>query len=115
MLHQKILKYVLGVKRNCSNMATLGELGEFPLQIHGYLSLLTFWHRITLMNADTLVKKTLNVVTSDGPNSSEWLATVKFILKFLDMERYFVNPSDISTAKFKSLCLSKFKDSFEHQ
>ena len=30
------------------------------------------------------------------------------------MERYFLNPSDILTAKFKSLCLSKFKDSFEH-
>ena len=114
ILHQKFLKYILGVKRNCGNMATLGELGEFPLQIHGYLSLLTFWHRITLMNADTLVKKTLNIVTADGPNSSEWLATVKFLLKSFDMERYFLNPSDISTAKFKSLCLSKFKDSFEH-
>ena len=30
------------------------------------------------------------------------------------MSRDFLNPSDISTAKFKSLCLSKFKDSFEH-
>ena len=30
-IHQKFLKFILGVKRNCSNMASLGELGEFPV------------------------------------------------------------------------------------
>ena len=26
----KFLKYILGVKTNCSNMATVGEIGEYP-------------------------------------------------------------------------------------
>ena len=112
ILHQKFLKYILGVKRNCSNLATLGELGEFPLQVHGYISLLTFWHRIKSMNGDTLVKKTLDMVEYDGSIVSEWLATVKFLLKFLDLERYFLNPGEILPSKFKSICVSKFKDSF---
>ena len=46
-VHQKFLKYILGVKRNCSNMTTLGELGEFPLHLHGLISMLSFWHRNT--------------------------------------------------------------------
>ena len=78
-IHQKFLKFILGVKRNCSNMASLGELGEFPLHLYGIISLLSFWHRSALMHADTLVKQTLNLITNDGPNLSHWFATVKFI------------------------------------
>ena len=112
ILHQKFLKYILGVRRNCSNMATLGELGEYPLHIHGLISLLTFWHRIAQMNGDTLVRKALTLLESNGSNSSEWLATVKFLLRFLDMDRYYNYPADISAAKFKSLCMTKLKESF---
>ena len=114
-LHQKFLKYILGVKRNCSNVATLGELGEFPLQMYGFISLLSFWHRTTLMRDDTLVKKTLNLVTNDGPDSSEWLATVKFLLKLLHLEEYFLNPTVISTDKFTTHCLNKIKNIFVDQ
>ena len=96
-LHQKFLKYILGVKRNYSSIATLGELGEFPLQISGFISLLSYWHRTTLMREDTLVKKTLNLVTNDGPDSSELLATVKFLLKLLHLEEYILDPAVIST------------------
>ena len=52
---QKFLKYILGVKRNCSNMATLGELGEFPTLLNGLVSILSFWHRSMQMQDDTLV------------------------------------------------------------
>ena len=114
-IHQKFLKFILGVKRNCSNMATLGELGEFPLHLYGFTSLLSFWHRITLMQDDTLVKKTLNFVTNNGPNSSEWLATVKFLLKLINMEEYFFNPTLITTDKFTSLCLDKIRHKFIEQ
>ena len=99
ILHQRFLKNILGVKRNCSNIATLGELGEFPLQMYGFISLLSFWHRISLMNDDTLVKKTLNIVTNNGPELSEWLSTVKFLLKLLHLEEYFLEPTIISTDK----------------
>ena len=114
-VHQKFLKYVLGVKRSCSNIATLGELGEFPLHIHGLVSMLSFWHRTTQMHDDTLVKHTLNLITNDGPNSSEWVATVKFLLKFLGIENYFTNPTIVDTKKFTALCLTKFKQIFIDQ
>ena len=53
-LQQKFLKYILSVKKNCSNMATLGEIGETPIIFHGFVSLLSFWHRTRNMAEDTL-------------------------------------------------------------
>ena len=41
----KFLKYILGVKSNCSNLATLGEMGEFPLILRAWTSVISFWHR----------------------------------------------------------------------
>ena len=107
--HQKFLKFILGVKRNCSNMATLGELGEFPLHMYGLISLLSFWHRISLMQDDTLVKQALNFVTNEGPNSSEWLATVEFLVKALNLEENFADASGITTKQFTYVCSKKVK------
>ena len=109
-VHQKFLKFILGVKRNCSNMATLGELGEFPLHLHGLTSLLSYWHRLTLMREDTLAKQALNLVTNDGPDSSEWFATVKYLLKILNMEEYLLNPESIKSKTFSYLCSKKLQD-----
>ena len=69
-IHQKFLKVIWGVKRNCSNMATLGELGELPLHLHGLTSLLSYWHRIAQMQEDTLVKQAL-YVEANGDIQSE--------------------------------------------
>ena len=102
-IHQKFLKYIIGVKRNCSNMATLGELGEFPLHLYGLTSLLSFWHRATQMQDDSLVKQALSLISEVG-QSSEWFATVKFILKSLDMEEYFLDSSIITTNQFTNMC-----------
>ena len=64
------------------------------------------------MHDDTLVKQALNLITNDVHNSSEWAATVKFLLKYLDIENYFANPTIIDTKKFTSLFLTKFKKVF---
>ena len=109
IIHQKFLKTILGVKRNCSKMATLGELGEFPLHLYGIICLLSHWHRVTQMHEDTLVNQTLNSVVSDGPSQSEWYATVKFLLTLLDMENLFLNPESITTEKFTTICSEKLK------
>ena len=61
--HQKFLKYILGVRTNCCNMATIGELGEYPLLLRAWISSLTYWHRSTQMTNDTLYtlwKTTMN-------------------------------------------------------
>ena len=114
-VHQKKLKYVLGVKRSCNNIATLGELSEFPLHILGLDSKLSFWHRTTQMHDDILVKQALNLITNDGQNSSEWADTVTFLQKDLNMDNYFATPTIVDTKKFTSLCLTTFKKVFIDQ
>ena len=109
---QKFLKFILGVKRNCSNMATLGELGEFPLLLNAFISLLSFWHRSTQMQDDTLVKKALQFISENDTSQSEWIATVKFLLNELNMANYLQNPKLATTEKFTRICKEKIRDKF---
>ena len=86
---QKFIKFLLGVKRNCSNMATLGELGEYPLLLNAFVTLFSFWHRTTQAHEETLINKALVFITNNDTSQSEWIATVKFILNELNMTTYY--------------------------
>ena len=112
-VHQKFLKFILGVKSNCSNLATLGELGEIPVILHGFASLLSFWHRINNMDENTIVKQALNFMTNDDSTKFEWLNTVKFLLHYLEMDDHFANPHFITNTKtFTTLCKKKLRNKF---
>ena len=104
ILHQRFLKFVLGVNRSCTNMATLGELGEFPVQLHGYVALLSFWHRISQMPEE---KQAYDYSINSESSQSEWVATVKFLTQYLHMENYFQNPSEVNTKQFVTTCKTK--------
>ena len=115
VLHQRFLKYVLGVNKSCTNMATLGELGEFPLQMKGMTALLSFWHRISQMPDDTLVKQAYNFSLESDSFQSEWIASVKFLLENLNMGRYFRNPSVVDKNQFVTECKDKLKKKIVEQ
>ena len=106
---------MLGVKSNCSNMATIGELGEYPLLLRAWVSSLSFWHRSTQMSGDTLVKKALKFITENDHGQSEWLSTIKVIMNKLGLNVYFVNPNDITTVKFKQICTKKLEEKFSQE
>ena len=112
---QKFIKFVLGVSGSCTNVATLGELGELPLLLHGLLSTLSFWHRISNMHNNTLVKQAIDLQYQMGPTKSDWLNTINFLLSFLNMQEHYANPSLSSTPGFRALCLKKLKEIFVKQ
>ena len=114
LTHQKFLKYILGVKSNCSNIASLGELGEFPLLLHGFISLLKFWHRTINLSDSLLVKQALNLQITDNVQS-EWISTVRFLLSQMDMVEHFNNPGMAGSDVFSKLCLTKLKTIFVEQ
>ena len=114
-VHQKFLKFILGVKQNCTNAAVLGELGEVPLVFHGFISLLRFWHRINCMTGKSLVKQALNVQTREDTPDSEWIATVKYLLSYLGMDNIFDNPISITTEKFSTLCKNTLRKKIEKE
>ena len=100
------------MKRNCANLATLGELGEFPVNLKGLVSLLSFWHRsVTQMEVNTLIYQAVHYV-SEEPSQSEWFATVKCLLKELNMHNYLLDPTISSTEDFKAICKTAIKNLF---
>ena len=110
VLHQRYLKYILGVNKSCTNMATLGELGEFPIQMNGIIALLSFWHRITQMPENTLVKQAYNLSMESEIFQSEWLESVKFFLQHIGMEYCFQNPTALNNHQFVKACKDKLKE-----
>ena len=113
IVQQKFLKYILGVNRSCSNLATLGELGEFPICLRAFISILSFWHRsATQMQENTLVHQALHYVSNNESSQSVWFATVKCLLNELGLQNYLLNPSLLTTAAFKEQCKTKIIDLF---
>ena len=115
VLHQRFLKFILGINKSCTNMATLGELGEFPLQVKGVTALLSFWHRVTQMPDDTLAKQAYKYSLENESFQSEWIASVKFLLQYLGLENYFRNPSAVNKNQFKTVCKAKLKEKIVEQ
>ena len=102
-VHHKFLKYILGVKKNCTTIAILGELGELPLYLHALTSMILFWHRTKKMSDDTLVKQTLDFMSNDPTIISECLATVKFLMNYLGLEDVYCDPLNTELASLKVL------------
>ena len=114
IIQQKFLKYILGVNKSCSNLATLGELGELPICLRAFLSLLSFWHRsATQMQENTLVNQALQYISLNETSQSVWFATIECLLNELGLENYLRNPSHLTTSEFKDKCKSKIIDLFK--
>ena len=114
-VHQKFLKFILGVKQNCTNAAVLGEVGEVPLLLQGFISLLKFWHRIHSMTGNPLVKQALIAQTSENTSESEWFATVKYLLFYMGLDSVFHNPNSITTDKFVMVCKTTLRTKIEKE
>ena len=108
----KFLKYVIGVKPNCSNIAAIGEVGEVPLMLKAWITLISYWHRATEMDDRTFAKKAVSHLMNNNIKESEWISTVRIVLKLLGLERYFNQPSLLTTEKLKEIVTKKLKENF---
>ena len=114
-VQNNFFKYILGVKPNCSNMATLGELGELPLLFHGLIHMLSYWHRLTTINDKCIVRQALNSLEHNGQMHSEWLLSVKLLLKLMGLDNFFHYPDTICNRKFNEVCKEKLRNILEQQ
>ena len=108
---KKFLKYILGLNKSTTTLAVLGECGKFPLFLEGLITLLKFWHRISNINPNTLVKKALHTQMNEG-QQSEWLQTVHFLLKYIGMEAIMNNTNVLNSDQFQIICKKKLKEKF---
>ena len=74
---KKCLKFLLGVGKNTSTVAILGECGQIPFFIHGLLNVLKFWFRIRSLPENMLVSKAYELQL-DGNIQSDWLNIIFF-------------------------------------
>ena len=65
-LHLLFCRNVLGVSYKTSNLATLGQLGGYPVMLNSYVLMIKYWHHIkTAYSKDPLVYKVLNYMEND--------------------------------------------------
>ena len=98
--HRKLLKFVMGVSRSCPNLAIYGDTGEIPLSLKSYRLTLNYWHRVTNMSNDTLVKIALLENISLRTN---WIMTIEKLLNTLNLSDKIDNPSKFKRATQESL------------
>ena len=59
LIHTKILRRILGVKK-CTNLsAVYGELGRYPLSVIRKIHMIRYWIKIIRLNDSSLVKTSL--------------------------------------------------------
>ena len=114
-VHIKFCKTNLGLKRNCPTLAVLGELGEVPVTIYMLATMVKFWHRIATLNDNSLVHLAYNEVRMLPEDKNDWLNSVKFILKLIDMEDIYINANQISSNVLYKKTLKKLNEIFNSQ
>ena len=76
------------VNRNTLKLATLGELGRYPIQITVIIRMLKIWERITELEDNSLLKETLQEqVRTLHTNQHQWLYFVNQIMKISNVEK----------------------------
>ena len=89
ILHRNFLKYIIGLSKSCPNISVYGETNETPLSLKGFRLMINFWHRVTNLPEDTLVKKALleNIYLH-----TNWIKTVEKLLGCLGLTDVIDNP-----------------------
>ena len=67
------------------------------------------------MDDRTLSKKATKFLMENDHNESEWISTVRIILKKLGLERYFEQPGAITHEKLKELLSKKLHEKFSRE
>ena len=97
----KFFKQLIGVHRNTTSIAVLSELGRFPCQIICIINIIKYWHRISVMDKDSLLYKTyksqLEIIEGNNDGHHLWLHFVREILKLCKLEIVFYNPTNLHT------------------
>ena len=97
----KFSKQVIGAHRSTTSIAVLSKLGRFPCQIICIINIINYWHRISLMDKDSLIyntgKSQLEIIEGNNNGHHLWLHFVREILKLCKLETIFYNPTNFHT------------------
>ena len=78
----KFIKFILGVGKQCPNMAVLGEAAVLPLLLRAQIQMLKYWDRIRNMGDNTLVKLAYK---ENVQSNSTWCKTIQVLNTSFDL------------------------------
>ena len=87
-------------------MATLGELGSYPLMIKSFSQMIKYWHHIKQKFTVILLFTKFYPLMENKEQLGQhnWLSTVKFILCYYIMEDVWLNPNNINNGSLATKC-----------
>ena len=89
--HLKVCKHIIGVHRKASNVATLTELGRYPLQFDIQNRLIKYLLRFNMIEKNRLVYKAYLEETQNITTANSWLGYSKKILDNSGLSYIFIN------------------------
>ena len=78
-------------------------------------TMVKFWHRIATLGDNQLIHLAYNEVRRLPEDKNDWLNSVKFILKLIDMEHIYINANQISSNVLFKNTLKKLNEIFKNQ
>ena len=75
--HTRICKNILGVHRWASNIATLTEIGRYPISIEIHKRMIRYLLRFKNMDEEKLVYKAFKEQQKDTNNKNNWVGKIK--------------------------------------
>ena len=111
-VHLKFCKQIMGLKRNCSSLAVLGELGQFPLIITNLASMIKYWHRLEMLGDQSILKEAYLEMKSLPNNICLWNSNVKAVLKLLSLDAVYDNAKQYTTNALFNIVKRKLKSFF---
>ena len=112
-LYLYLYKRLLMVNKNTSNLATLGELGRYPIQIIILIRIIKFWHRINELEENSLLKETLNEqLRAQNTNKNQWIHFVNQVLNSLNIEKCFSGSTVLNENDLTKKLTTKLQERF---
>ena len=110
-------KWLLGVNKNATNLAVLGELGRYPLFVDAILKTLNYWLSLQARrNTKSLINDCLKVSeTLHERGTKSWITGIHNILSIFDENYTGHLPSKINISNIKSNIKDEFKKFWKKQ
>ena len=101
------------VNKNASNLATLGELRRYPIEIIIIIRIIKFRYRINELEENSLLKETLNEqLRAQNTNKNQWNHFVNQILNSLNIEKCFRGSTVLNINDLTKKLTTKLQERF---
>ena len=111
--HLRFCKGILGVKKSCSNLAVLGDLGRTPISIFCLRQSLLFFHRLSSMDNHSLVAKAFNEsIGLQRDNKYSWMSSLHCLAKQFSLDLDICRARNMKTSTFKNIITRKLNNAF---